>query len=503
MKYAPPIGSTDPNQPYVDANPAAGIQGSAVPAAAIEPSMREIEASIKALMGDNSPSAKDNEQLAKALKELPFIADFCIETKKSAPNAYILQPASEILKCYRNYIHGMRIRFKVANPNSAAATLDAYGLGARPIKKHAMTSDLCAGDFLINATIELRFDSTYGLEGGWEFISTSHEVGAIALYDFQAWSTPCIVNTDKKTCSIKEGTIIRLLVDGAPRWRQQIESETFNVEALLDVGKTLKNGKDYYIYLAPAGTNGTKFIVSENSTYPWGCTAKNTRKIGGFHTLCADVGTIKDHPLSGYRAGDILPSSVWCLNHRPYSSPEGMVYEPTQNIWVDIYMQSGTNENTRSTYSASVTTLREYIDHVEDMFRVNKALLSDAEFSAAMEGSNQQTNIFGSSLPTPLTSGGHKDTEYRRMISNIGCEEGCGYLWTFLRECGGMFYGADWTRQAGSKGGIFNGACALLAGGEWESGSYAGSRSRYFNLTRRVRWNRITARGRSRPRNFI
>ena len=42
MRYEAPIGAADPNDPYVDGNPGLGVQGSAVPAAAIEHSMREI-----------------------------------------------------------------------------------------------------------------------------------------------------------------------------------------------------------------------------------------------------------------------------------------------------------------------------------------------------------------------------------------------------------------------------------------------------------------------------
>ena len=37
MKYVPPLGATDPNASYQDGNPEAGILGSIVPAAAIEP----------------------------------------------------------------------------------------------------------------------------------------------------------------------------------------------------------------------------------------------------------------------------------------------------------------------------------------------------------------------------------------------------------------------------------------------------------------------------------
>lgn len=110
-----------------------------------------------------------------------------------------------------------------------------------------------------------------------------------------------------------------------------------------------------------------------------------------------------------------------------------MVYDPSTDLWVDIYLQSGTGENTRSAYNVPITTGRIYTDHVADMLRVKKTLLSDVEFASAMSGSNDKTSITGKKAPSPKTSGGHVDTANRRMISHIGCEEGCGYVWQFYR----------------------------------------------------------------------
>lgn len=54
MKYTPPIGG-EPNDPYIDANPAAGIEGSAVPAAAVEGPQRELHNLIDGLGGTPDP----------------------------------------------------------------------------------------------------------------------------------------------------------------------------------------------------------------------------------------------------------------------------------------------------------------------------------------------------------------------------------------------------------------------------------------------------------------
>lgn len=64
MKYVPPVGGA-PGDPYVDGDPGTGVDGSPVPAAAIEHPMREIEAVIVA--AGLTPSASNLAQLLAAL----------------------------------------------------------------------------------------------------------------------------------------------------------------------------------------------------------------------------------------------------------------------------------------------------------------------------------------------------------------------------------------------------------------------------------------------------
>lgn len=110
-------------------------------------------------------------------------------------------------------------------------------------------------------------------------------------------------------------------------------------------------GKDFYIYAVDNKvTKSVQVVLSANSTVPTGYTESSSRKIGGFHCLCADVGTptwrnpatLKDeaHWLSGYVKGDILPYSVWDLLHRAESSNEGMVFSPETHMWYNIYLAS-------------------------------------------------------------------------------------------------------------------------------------------------------------------
>ena len=257
------------------------------------------------------------------------------------------------------------------------------------------------------------------------------------------------------------------------------EDIELDVADLLDTG-TIQAGKDYCVYL----TTDKTFVVSLNSTFPTGTLADgatafnagNTRKIGGFHTLCVDAGEIDGHPLSGFSAGDILPASVWCLNHRPYSEPAGMVYCEALDFWVDIYLQSGTGEATASVFGGTITHTRCQPDHTEDMFSVRKKLLSDEEFSAAADGSNQLTVVSGEFQET---TGGHVDMAGRRLVSSIGCEDCCGNFWQFLRTSGPA--GGDggvWAEIPGGKGNMLGNIFSIFAGGYRLSNENSGPRAR-------------------------
>lgn len=308
---------------------------------------------------------------------------------------------------------------------------------------------------------------------------------------------------------IKGGTYIKLSVPAdAGKYTHWIfgSEDDFSIpyaEQRLDTGVSFTPGRDYYIYLcyhAPAGDEHlptASVVISMNSTFPSGFTADNSRKIGGFHTLCTAVGTITDHPLSGFNTADILPASFWDFWHRPTCSPEGMVYVKELDFWADIYLQSGSGVNTKSAFGATTTDSQAYSQHIEDLFRVGKNALSDEEFQCAAEGSNQKTNIAGS--VDPVTTGGHKDTAGRRMISNYGLEDCAGALWQWLS---GWSYGSNQAASYvddGNKGGVYQ-TNALLAGGSWSDGASCGSRSRN-TANSRLRVNAAYGcRGRARSR---
>lgn len=245
-------------------------------------------------------------------------------------------------------------------------------------------------------------------------------------------------------------------------------------------------GKDVYIYaLAGSGTE-PDFVLSLNSTVPTGYTAENSRKIGGFHCLCKDVGVIEGHTLSGYVAGDILPATRWDLEHRPKGNPEGFAYEELTDCWIAIYLPSWDGTKLVSVYNGVIadgsSTKKWHGEAFYEQFaKQGMRLVWRHEFQMGAKGSNEQTNIQGSSDPN--TTGGHVDTAGRRMISNIGLEDCCGVLWQFSMDLG-FAGGSGWTNSVynssvddRSYGQTYGTLYRLLLGSYWGNGARCGSRS--------------------------
>ena len=111
----------------------------------------------------------------------------------------------------------------------------------------------------------------------------------------------------KNGVTIKAGTILTLLSGGI--WKAYLFNADTDVTNL-DTG-ALTNGKDYCVYLCDDGSPSGTLFISLNATAPAGYTAGNSRKIGGFHTLCVSAGAISGHALTGYTANQVLPWSVW------------------------------------------------------------------------------------------------------------------------------------------------------------------------------------------------
>lgn len=345
-----------------------------------------------------------------------------------------------------------------------------------------------------------------------EFTQLNEELSSISTFTSESACRWLRFSPDNhKALVIKGGTAIT--TKGGVNFK-------YDEDITIDLTSYLGNkGTDYFVHIAEDGT------ISASTTK-----STSIKCIGRFHTLCADVGTptmiapaspssglkvggtylVKSyrqeedpdfyafynktitavtvqsaydvitmaHPLSGYVAGDILPESVFCTTFYPSALyDDAMVYDKDTDRIIDVYIQSGTGFNTRSKYGATHTVSRTPHNHREDMRMVGKRLLKDSEYTSAALGSNERTAITGSKDQT--TVGGHVDTANRRMISAIGCEEMCGYIWTWLDEvapAGGSAWGV--TDTHGSFGQEYGTPYVLGAGGGWASSSSCGSRSR-------------------------
>lgn len=269
-------------------------------------------------------------------------------------------------------------------------------------------------------------------------------------------------------------------------------------------------GKNVYIY-ACEPTSGTEpiFVLSLNSTVPTGYTANNSRKIGGFHCLCKDVGVIKGHTLSGYVTGDILPATRWDLLHRPKGEPEGFAYEELTDCWIAIYLPSWDGTKLVSVYNGVIadgSSAKKWHGEAfyEQFAKQGMRLVWRHEFQMGAKGSNEQTNIQGSSDPN--TTGGHVDTAGRRMISNIGLEDCCGVSWQFSMDLG-FAGGSDWTNSVynssaddRSYGQTYGTLYRLRLGSSWYRGANCGSRSAGCGDSSAYVYVSYSSRGASEPR---
>ena len=194
-----------------------------------------------------------------------------------------------------------------------------------------------------------------------------------------------------------------------------------------------------------------------------------------------------EHPLCGFKAGDILPESVFCTTFRPQTNVlDAMVYDKVTGIAIDVYLQSGMGFDTRSVYQGIHTGMRKFQNQQSDLLTVGKRMLKYFEFTSAACGSNEGNYIAGAA--DAVTVGGHS-TSNRRMITAIGCEETAGYLPQMLDEVTPTG-GSAWTivDGIGKFGKSFGSPYYVLCGVFWgsstgNSGSRGFNSSYYFNST--------------------
>lgn len=264
-----------------------------------------------------------------------------------------------------------------------------------------------------------------------------------------------------------------------PLWFVNTEDQIIEAESLLDEGSVFQNGKNYALYLVPnEAYTGVELKVSLNQTAPDGYSPLDTRRIAGWHTECADVGTVtwdSDHPLSGWLAGDILPQSVWTLYHRPYAPPAaGVVYvECGRPFWRTIYDHSGTLETTNFEYGGTITRNRTFYGHFKDMAAVGFSLPTYEQAALSGIGCEELKAVMGKAESSITTAGGHINESSHRIVSRVGAEDCVGCTWkpTTIAAIGG----SGWNTDASVGVHQYGNVQLLHVGGGWDYSGAAGS----------------------------
>jgi hypothetical protein len=153
VKYNQPFDQpTLPDAPYVNGNPATGLQGSIPPAAAFEYPQRELQNFI--VDSDLTPTNNDLHQVSRGVQN----GVVCFGQDVGTANALsaVMTPIPNAL------FPGMTVRIKKAgSANTGATTLDiGGGTGAHAVKR-ATGADLVAGDLPANTVAEFVFDGSF------------------------------------------------------------------------------------------------------------------------------------------------------------------------------------------------------------------------------------------------------------------------------------------------------------------------------------------------------
>lgn len=270
----------------------------------------------------------------------------------------------------------------------------------------------------------------------------------------------------------------------------------------LDNGSNFQDGKDYYIYVCDRGGKlDEDYKISLNSTFPSGYTAKNSRKIGGFHYgICRKisdnlnpVGTDEIEWSTDWETNvylDILKYSIWTTHHRPQSEPEGMVFIGN-NLWIDIYQASGNIKKFSSKKGIEPLTGTEGFDWYlfnEALSRANKRMLSYDEWCKAAHGSPRGHNYNDSmawtggnmfrtltgNIPNAVSVFGLKDCvgNVQEWLSNLLLRPDGAGAWGWKKNYSNRYDGK--TIEKGSLYMFYPVLVGILAGGKYNDRNCAG-----------------------------
>ena len=286
-------------------------------------------------------------------------------------------------------------------------------------------------------------------------------------------------------------------------WYSNLKDVEVEAESLLDEGGTFQNGKAYNLFLVPnASYNGVELKVSLNSTAPTGYTPGNTRRVGGWHTLCVDVGDTStwapDHKLNGWLAGDILPQSVWTLYHRPYASPNNTIYIPCGiPFWRTIYDHSGSMLTTNFEYGGTVTRSKSFYGHMIDMMYAGYILPTYEQVAISGFDCEPLKGVMGKAEASITTAGGHVNESNHRIVSSYGAEDCAGCTWKIATI--GAIGDGTWSTDPSVGIHQYGKINALVVGGRWDNTDVAGPFVTSGSNSALAAGNNITSFGVSYP----
>jgi len=258
-------------------------------------------------------------------------------------------------------------------------------------------------------------------------------------------------------------------------------------------------GDDVYLYATQSDDGRAGLIASTNITVPGGYTSANSRKIGGFHY--GRVRPVSSRYDTAYDpAVQIVPNSVWDLQHRPTCDPTGMVEVVPGKLWVDIYLNSegsGTWPENIPVSRYGVAPIKDDIYSRSDLHllarNAGKRPPTVEEFLTYSEGApqgndgNNDTAWSATSNTGPTTAGA-----VAKAVSMFNVVDAAGNLWDWLdnhHDLGGSFSWATSVVNVGKDSGTPRGAVyhaawrGFLGGGGPNGGARCGSRCLYSYAT--------------------
>jgi hypothetical protein len=254
-------------------------------------------------------------------------------------------------------------------------------------------------------------------------------------------------------------------------------------------------GDDVYLYAVQSDDGRAGLIASTNITVPGGYTSANSRKIGGFHY--GRVRPVANRYDTAYApAVQIVPNSVWDLQHRPTCDPTGMVEVVPGKLWVDIYLNSegsGTWPENIPVSRYGAVPIKDDIYSRSDFHllarNAGKRLPTVEEFLMYAEGAPQGSDGSNDTAWSATSNSGPTTTgAVAKAVSMFNVVDAAGNLWDWLdnhHDLGGSY---TWTASvvnvgkdsAIPRGQVYHAAWrCFIGGGYFVGGARCGSRCLY------------------------